>query len=86
MIWTTKDGQKILISKMTTGHLKNAIKMLENNRLEVLHAGYSALSALQGEIATFTLESEIDSHLARIDAKIDRMEFELKRRKLNNGK
>jgi hypothetical protein len=30
MIWTTKDGSKVEISQMTTTHLKNAIKYLED--------------------------------------------------------
>jgi hypothetical protein len=32
-VWTQRDGTKILISKMSDEHLKNAIKMIEDKML-----------------------------------------------------
>lgn len=35
-IWTTKNGEKIHVSNMTTSHIKNTIKMMERNDKEDL--------------------------------------------------
>lgn len=62
--WTTKTGQKIRICDMTDSHLCNTIAMIERNAPKYqaadISAGYSTLSCLQGEMATYCAEQELD--------------------------
>lgn len=63
-IWVTKDKQRIRICDMTDSHLRNAIAMLERkcaSRLAVeIRFGYQFLFGLQGEMAQFYCEQDID--------------------------
>jgi len=62
--WTTKDGRKIPINKMSDQHLCNALRMLkrasEFNREQEINACGSAMCFLQGEMATYYAEQEFD--------------------------
>ena len=59
-VWTTKDGQKILIEEMTDQHLLNTIAFLERVHQEEIAAAWSCLSTLRGEMAQFYCENDID--------------------------
>ena len=61
--WTMGDGTKILFSKMTVEHLRNAKNLKEKfTRTTIsknLYAGYSLASYYQGEMALDCLEMEL---------------------------
>jgi len=59
-IWKTKDGRKIRICDMSDEHLTNTIKLLRRLKDKVVSEGYRALCFLQGEQATFDLESDLN--------------------------
>lgn len=63
-IWKCKDGRKVRVCDMTDSHLLNTIAMLERNASALLaqeiSAAYSCLSMLQGEMATYYCERDID--------------------------
>jgi len=62
--WTCKDGRKIRICDMTDSHLANTIAMLERAapaaRQQALNVMYFASSCLQGEMASYYAEQDID--------------------------
>lgn len=62
--WTTKAGEKIAIRKMGDTHLLNTIKMIKRYAGVALQseisAAYSCLASLQGEMAQFYCEQDID--------------------------
>lgn len=62
--WTCKDGRKIRICDMTDAHLQNTIAMLERNapriRESTIAAAYSLASMLQGEMASYYADQDID--------------------------
>jgi len=63
-IWTCKDGRKVRICDMTDSHLLNTIAMLERMAgmqlgMEI-SAAYSVLAGLQGDMATFYCEQDIE--------------------------
>lgn len=64
-VWTTKDGKKLRICEMTDSHLLNAINLLErvakNARDGELQAAYGIAPMLQGEMASYYIEQDIDS-------------------------
>ena len=59
-----KNGHKIRICDMTDSHLVNTIKLLERKadaaHQEALSAAYSCSSFLQGEMACYYAERDID--------------------------
>lgn len=65
--WTTKDGQTLLISEMTTSHLKNTVRMLERKASRLQEQARAndedlltrALAFSQGEMACDALESQL---------------------------
>ncbi len=74
-VWTTGQGEKIPINKMTDKHLINTIIYLETKaraRMEVnLFACYGC--AFQGEMAQF----EQDNAIERIETMLDKEDWEL---------
>lgn len=63
-IWTTKDGKKVPIKDMTDSHLINTIRMLRRvgwyYKEAELASAYAAASTLQGEMATYYAEGDLD--------------------------
>lgn len=58
--WTCKDGRKIKIKDMSDSHLKNTIAMLERAHSSLIENAWAACSILQGEMASYYAEQEID--------------------------
>lgn len=62
-IWTTKKGERIPIKKMDDSHLINTINLLLRNTpriaTELLDEATDMLSSLSGEMAIYSMESEI---------------------------
>ncbi len=57
--WTTKTGQKILISKMTDSHLMNTIRLVARSYAKAI--GFYLLSpGPQGEMAQEAFDREFD--------------------------
>lgn len=60
----TKDGERILVKKMSDTHLLNTIRMLHRNAEKFLaaetSAAWSVLGTLNGEMAQFYCEQDID--------------------------
>lgn len=59
-MWTQKNGQKIRIKDMDDKHLINTIRMLERNSQYYLNEAILGLCSLQGEMAIYYAEQEID--------------------------
>ena len=63
--WTTKDGRKIPINKMSESHLLNTIKYIELfadiNHINRVSDGYSFIGSLQGEMAIDAAENAVNS-------------------------
>jgi hypothetical protein len=59
-VWTTKDGTKLRWYQMTPSHLRNAAAMLKRAAWSDMGEGYCALSMLQGEMALYYAERDID--------------------------
>ncbi len=59
--WTCKDGRKIRIKDMDDQHLLNTIRMLERNADKNLNSVFCAMSFVQGEMAQYFLEQELDN-------------------------
>jgi len=63
--WTMRDGTKMRLEDMTDLHLRNSIALLERKAQEhypeIISAGYSALSFVQGEMATMDIENGLDA-------------------------
>lgn len=59
-MWTTKDGTKIRIKDMTDSHLLTTIKMLERKHSTVILEAYCFAGSLNGEMAQYAMEGEID--------------------------
>lgn len=63
-LWTTKDGRRIRICDMNDNHLSNTIAMLEHLRpaleCEFINEAESMLCCLQGEMAIYSVEREVD--------------------------
>lgn len=62
--WTCKDGRKVRICDMTDSHLANTIAFLERvasqQRQQTINAAYSCAATLQGEMASYYAEQDID--------------------------
>lgn len=55
-MWTTKNGDKILIKDMTTQHIKNCIKAIEEERIQIgetIDLGYTGDGEGDGIIYDF---------------------------------
>jgi hypothetical protein len=88
MIWTTREGERIEVSKMTNDHLRNTIIYLERritSLCEAESAAWRTYSMLQGEMACDVAEEGIDA----LELAIDNLRFvrdfmsdELRRRQL----
>ena len=59
--WKTKEGKKLKIKDMTTGHIQNCIKLLEKYDSHCFLNAYKFLDSLHGEIAIETMENNIAS-------------------------
>lgn len=71
-IWTTRDGTEIKVDDMTTSHIINSIKMLKralDHWSKEEAAGWSFLSGVQGEMAQYYIEKDLDE-LGRIQCAI----------------
>jgi len=69
--WTKKDGTKIAINDMDTGHLKNSIALLEKSaesmRISESFKASHAASFFNGEYAQDACESEANSLMDMTD-------------------
>lgn len=81
MLWTTKDGRKLSVRKMSLGHIKNCIALLRRrgyvSEAEFVDAcgwGFS----MNGEMASYYAEQEIAQMLPT--RMLDIMQEELDRR------
>jgi len=63
-LWTTKSGERIRICDMSDQHLNNTMALLERYASKMLseerNAAYSVLASLQGEMAQYYCEQDID--------------------------
>jgi predicted component of type VI protein secretion system len=63
-IWTCRDGRKVRVCDMSDRHLLNTIAMLERNAAQELSEGisaaYSVAASLQGEMASFYADQDIN--------------------------
>lgn len=76
-VWTTKDGQKIKVSDMTTQHIKNVLKCIEEERInfgEMVDIGYTADGEGDGRIYEYIADTDKEKYW------IDTFNKELKRR------
>lgn len=92
--WKTKSGQVLKIKDMTDSHLLNTIRFLERagekQMQQEIAAAWSCLSSLQGEMATFYCEQDIDrleettleDWLNMTNPKYNRLVAEAEKRKL----
>jgi len=64
-IWVTKSGEKIRINKMSDSHLANTLRMLkrgaEHKRVREISLMREGYMMLQGEMATYYAEQEMDA-------------------------
>lgn len=64
-IWITKDKKKIRICDMSDSHLENTLKFLkrvaEAKRENAIFAAYSVSSMVQGDMASYYADQDIDS-------------------------
>ena len=80
--WKTRDGQYLLVSEMTSSHLRNTIGYLRNRMTEV-GAGYSALGCIRGEMAGYYMDQSISEEEDKNEVRavvVEIMIEELKRR------
>lgn len=84
-IWTTEDGRKIPVVRMSDSHLRNAYRMLKRKgfvspaRLDDFMAGPQP----RGDMAQMAWDDELNAHLdSRTSDFIDIFEDEAKRRNL----
>lgn len=81
LVWTTKDGQKLRLSQMTTAHINNALAHLRRQGFvgeTEFDAAWSAALSFSGEMAQMLAEnsaSDLVPHMA-----IDLFEQELELR------
>lgn len=68
--WITKDGRTIKITDMDDNHLINSIRLLKRTvrhmRLSRDLAGFPALNFVHGEMAAYSIESDL-----QLDASLD---------------
>ena len=80
--WKTRDGQRMLVSEMTSSHLRNTIGYLRN-RMTMVEAGYRAFSNIHGEMAEYCMEQSISKEEEKNEVRavvVEIMIEELKRR------
>lgn len=69
--WTMRDGTTIKIEDMTDSHLLNSMKMLERSvkdmREDTEMQACGFLSSLQGEMASYYAEQEVDALMSMSD-------------------
>ena len=62
--WTQRDGAKIAICEMGDRHVQNAaamvLRMAEAKRARLILDGLKVLSSVQGEMAVWSIERDID--------------------------
>lgn len=91
MIWIQRDGTPIKIKDMTESHIKNCIKMLKRKINEINYeqsCGYQLLSKVNGEMASYAIENQIEiifDDIACLKTKILKFEKELEGRKNENN-
>ncbi len=63
-VWTCRDGRKVRVCDMDDRHLLNTIAMMERNAAkelaECISAAYSMAAGLQGEMASYYADQDID--------------------------
>lgn len=59
-VWKTADGRELTLGQIGDRHLLNIIRMLERQHAAFLSQSYMALGFLQGEMATYCAEQDID--------------------------
>lgn len=63
-VWTCKDGRKVRMCDMEDRHLLNTIAMLERTAYkhlsECISAAYSVAAGLQGEMASYYADQDIE--------------------------
>ena len=83
MVWTTKDGDDIPVSKMSDSHIKNCIRMLRDggcSHRDVIDA--LSFSPPNGDMACDAFYDGFDYMLENEDPWIDIFEDELRRREV----
>ena len=80
--WTTKDGRELKIAEMTTGHIENALAMLERNgSISMAHLNvYLRGPEPRGDGAQMAFESEFQYVCDNVHPAIDAFREELERR------
>jgi len=58
--WRTKDGERLLISKMTTSHIKNCLRMINNYQERRIIAIGEQGTYLHGEEASYMFDHMYD--------------------------
>jgi hypothetical protein len=80
VVWVTREGDPLTMNEIENNHLLNIIRHLKKRYLHMMSEGYSALSCLQGEMASYYAEQELDHGLQDMQDKISFFEQEAKRR------
>lgn len=79
--WTTKEGNKILISEMETSHIENCINMLDKQVEELLELNEDYIDASGDTDMTWNLGVyNVRSNIERKTNKVIILKEELKRR------
>lgn len=81
--WITKDGKKMLLSDMSTAHLRNAIRFLQRQARAEESGYWQAGCMLTGEQATLAWEAAapaLDRYVAELNEKARILQTELDRR------
>ena len=78
--WKTKDGQILLISEMTTNHLKNATNMMARNEHAIVESMMQSFikfaGTLNGDASTMLADAIIDNYYDDDDSYESEMHYQ----------
>lgn len=83
-MWTTRNGARLRICDMEDRHLVNTLRMLRRAHGELVSSAWAAACSLQGEMASYYAEQDID-RLEQVESThplFGRLEMEALRRGL----